>query len=152
MTNTNIAPHQEYPAGSVPEVFQLIEGLERRLIQFQVYTLRESKLTIPQYFILSLLSERDGRPFKELADVLACTRATVTGIVDTLEKKGLVTRNPNPGDRRSLLVKLTNRGRSLVLSTPGLEKTFGSCCDVLQPDESRELIRLLNKLSDSLPF
>jgi DNA-binding MarR family transcriptional regulator len=152
MINTNPALYDEYTAGSMPEVFQLIEGLEKKLKQFQGYTLKESKLTIPQYFILSLLSEKDGRPFKELADELACTRATITGIVDTLEKKDLVTRNPNPVDRRSLLVKLTDKGRALLQSTPGLEKTFGSCCDVLPLDESRELNRLLKKLSDSLPF
>ena len=135
------------------EIFQLIDGLEKRFRQFQGYTLKESKLTPPQYFILSLLAEEDGRPFKELAEAAACSRATITGIVDTLEKKGLVTRNPHPDDRRSMLVKLTETGRSLLQSTPGLEKTFGSCCcDVLPPEEMRELSRLLNKLSASLPF
>lgn len=139
-------------SGTMPEVFQLIDDLEKRFIHLQVYTLKQSRLTIPQYFILSILSEKDGRPFKELADVLACTRATVTGIVDTMEKKGLVERCPNPDDRRSLLVKLTDKGTVLLQSTPGLEKTFGNCCDVLLPVETYELSRLLKKLSDALPF
>jgi DNA-binding MarR family transcriptional regulator len=136
----------------MPEIFRLIDELEKRLIRFQAYSLKEANLTIPQYYILSLLSERDGRPFKELADELACSRATVTGIVDTLEKKDLVTRNANPVDRRSLLVRLTDNGKALLRSTPGLESTFGSCCDVLPEQEGRELSRLLKKLSDTLPF
>ncbi len=140
------------PSGSMPEVFQLIDDLEKRFIQLQVDTLKQSRLTIPQYFILSLLSDKDERPFKDLAELLACTRATVTGIVDTMERKGLVERRPNPDDRRSLLVKLTDKGKTLVQSTPGLEKTFGSCCDVLSPVETYELSRLLKKLSDALPF
>jgi hypothetical protein len=114
--------------GSMPEIFRLIAELEKRFRQFQGYTLKEARLTPPQYFILSLLSDNDGRPFKELAEALACTRATVTGIVDTLEKKALVTRT-------------------------GLESTFESCCcELLPPEESRELSRLLMKLSDALPF
>jgi DNA-binding MarR family transcriptional regulator len=140
-------------AVSMPEIFQRIEALEKRLKQFQGQTLKAARLTPPQYFILSLLAEKDGQPFKDLAEALACTRATVTGIVDTMEKKGLVVRRPNPEDRRSLLLKLTDKGKSLLKATPGLEKTFGSCCcDVLPPEEARELSRLLKKLSDALPF
>ncbi len=146
------ATTEQVSSSSMPEIFQLIDELEKRFRQFQGYTLKEAKLTIPQYYILSLLAEKDGRPFKELAEALACTRATITGIVDTLEKKELVTRNANPDDRRSLLVTLTDKGKALLQSTPGLESTYGSCCDVLPPEEGRELSRLLKKLSDLLPF
>jgi len=141
------------PASSMPAIFERIEGLEKRLTQFQGQTLKAARLTPPQYFVLSLLSERDARPFKELAAALGCTPATVTGIVDTMEKKGLVVRGPNPADRRSLLVKMTGAGKALLKTTPGLEKVFGSCCcNVLSAGEARELSRLLQKLSDSLPF
>ncbi len=138
---------------SMPQIFERIEGLEKRLRHFRGQTLKEAHLTPPQYFVLSLLGEHDGRPFKELADALGCTPATVTGIVDTMEKKGLAVRNPNPADRRSLLVKMTDKGKALLKATPGLEKVFGSCCcQTLSADETRELDRLLEKLSDSLPF
>ncbi len=146
------APEATTP-NSMPYIFERIEGLEKRLRHFRGQTLKEARLTPPQYFVLSLLGEQDGRPFKELADALGCTPATVTGIVDTMEKKGLVARNPNPADRRSLLVKMTERGKALLKATPGLEKVFGSCCcEVLSADEARVLGRLLQKLSDSLPF
>jgi DNA-binding MarR family transcriptional regulator len=151
MSDQKISPCPEN-SGAIPEVFQLIDDLEKRFIQLQTKTLKESRLTLPQYYILSLLMEKDGRPFKELAETLACTRATVTGIVDTLEKKALVARHPHPDDRRSMLVNLTDKGRALLQSTPGLEATFGCCCEALPPDESRELSRLLKKLSASLPF
>ncbi len=143
---------EKNPSGSMPEIFDLIGELDKRLGQFSRYTLKEAKLTPPQYYILSLLSEKDSRPFKELAELLSCSRATITGIVDTMEKKGLVVRKPNPEDRRSLFVSLTDQGRALVKATPGLDKTFGCCCDVLPVDEITELNRLLKKLSDSLPF
>ncbi len=146
------APKANTP-NSMPQIFERIEGLEKRLRHFRGQTLKEAHLTPPQYFVLSLLGEHDCRPFKELAAALGCTAATVTGIVDTMEKKGLVVRNPNPADRRSLLIKMTEKGKALLKATPGLENVFGSCCcEVLPADETRELNRLLEKLSDSLPF
>ena len=144
--------NEEYQSGSIPEIFQLIGLVEKKLKQFQRETIREANLTPPQYFILTLLWEKDGRPFKELASACHCSRATITGIADTLEKKELVTRAANPGDRRSLLVKLTEKGKSLKNSTPTLDKIFGNCCVGLEPDEARQLSQLLKKLNDSLTF
>jgi DNA-binding MarR family transcriptional regulator len=152
MMDVKVSPCPEN-TGSMPEILQLIDGLEKRFRLFQSYTLKESRLTLPQYYILTLLAEQDGRPFKDLAEALACTRATITGIVDTLEKKALVVRSPHPEDRRSMLVMLTEGGRSLLQSTQGLGETFENCCcELLPPDESAELSRLLKKLSDALPF
>jgi DNA-binding MarR family transcriptional regulator len=76
----------------------------------------------------------------------------MTGIVDTLERKGLVTREPNPDDRRSLLVKLTGEGWSLKDSTPTLEGIFRGCCVGLEPDEIQQLSQLLRKLNESLAY
>jgi DNA-binding MarR family transcriptional regulator len=143
---------QEYQTASMPEVFRLIELADKRLKQIQRETIREADLTPPQYFVLTLLWERDGRPFKELAAAVNCTPATMTGIVDTLEHKGLVTREPNPDDRRSLLVKLTEKGWSLQASTPTLDKIFRSCCVGLEPGEVRQLSQLLRKLNESLTY
>ena len=75
---------------------------------------------------------------------------TITGTFDVMEKKGLVTREPNPDDRRSLLARLTAEGRALQDSAPGLDKTFGSCCVGLEPDEFQQLGWLLSKLNNSL--
>ncbi len=135
---------------SYTEVFQLIDLVGKKLKQIQRQTIGEANLTPPQYLILMLLWEKDGRPLKELASACFYTRPTITGVVDTLEKKGLVTREPNPDDRRSLLVKLTDKGRLLIQSTPTLENTFKHCCYGLEPDEFEQLGRLLRKLDDSL--
>lgn len=139
--------------GGIPETFGVITELARRLHQFESRTLRESGLTPPQFFVLSLLSETDGRPLSELAEISSCTRATMTGIADTLERKGLASRCPSTDDRRSTQLWLTEQGRSLFETTTGLGEMFGGCCcELLPPEESRELSRLLAKLADALPF
>ena len=148
-TMTNSA-QEVYRPGSLPEIFQLVEMVARRMKQIHRDTLRDTDLTPPQYSVLSLLWQRDGRPFKELASATFCSPATMTGIVDTLEKKGLVTREPNPDDRRSLLVRLTPVGEGRRKSTPSLDRVFRGCCDGLPPNEAEQLSGLLHKLHDAL--
>ncbi|MFQ5555167.1 MAG: MarR family winged helix-turn-helix transcriptional regulator, partial [Acidimicrobiia bacterium] len=93
---------------------------------------------------------QDERPLKDLADVAFCTRATITGLVDVLERKGLVTREPNPDDRRSLLVTLTESGRDLRKTTPTVSDMYHGCCSGLRPEETRQLAALMAKLDSSL--
>jgi DNA-binding MarR family transcriptional regulator len=149
---SNTTTAEAYQPGSMPEIFQLIEMVGKKLKQLQNQTLRLAHLTPPQFFILTLLWQMDGRPFKDLALGLTCTRATITGIVDTLERKGLVYRAPHPSDRRSQLVQLTQEGRELQRKIPDLERMFRGCCAGLNPREGEELSRLLKKLDSSLNF
>jgi DNA-binding MarR family transcriptional regulator len=149
MPKIDVQPKTNQP-GSIPEIFLLIEQANKKLKKLQSQTLREANLTSSQYLILSLLGQENGQPFKDLAATLAYTPATVTGIVDTLERKGLIYRAPNPLDRRSQLVKLTEAGHAIQRSAPSLERTFRNCCASLEPAERQQLSLLLDKLIHSL--
>lgn len=140
----------QYESGSTPEIFRLVDTVAKKLTQLQRQTIRGAELTPAQYSMLNLLWEKDGRQFNELAAACCCSPSTITGIVDTMEKNGLVARVPNPNDRRSLLVELTERGRALENATPSLEKIFENCCGGMQPDELRRLADLLRKLNDTI--
>jgi DNA-binding MarR family transcriptional regulator len=50
----------------------------------------------------------------ELARLLQLDKSSVTGLVDRAERRGLVERLPCPADRRAVLVRLSDEGRSLV--------------------------------------
>jgi DNA-binding MarR family transcriptional regulator len=128
----------------------LVDTVAKKLRQLQRRTISDANLTPAQYSVLSLLWERDGRQFNELASACCCSPSTITGIIDTMERNGVVARVPNPDDRRSLLVRLTERGRDLHKATPNLDEIFGSCCEGIQPDELRQLSELLRKLNDTL--
>lgn len=67
-------------------------------------------LTFPQWFIVKSLRRDGRRTAKELADILGVTPANVTGIVDRLERDGLVTRSRGNEDRRVVYVRLTEAG------------------------------------------
>jgi DNA-binding MarR family transcriptional regulator len=64
--------------------------------------------------VLGLLRDNGATSPSELGQRLIVARATVTGVVDSLERRGYVRRTPNPADRRSLLVELTPDGRRVV--------------------------------------
>lgn len=53
------------------------------------------------------------RTMGEIAEVLHCDRSNVTGIVDSLEERGLARRTPSAADRRVKLIELTAEGRRL---------------------------------------
>ena len=51
---------------------------------------------------------------RTLAAALIVTSSTVTGLLDSLEKRGLVRRTPHPSDRRMLRIEITGAGRTLI--------------------------------------
>jgi DNA-binding MarR family transcriptional regulator len=150
--NTSVcdASDIQYDTGSLPEVFELIDTVSKKLTQVQRERIRAVALTPPQYSILNLLWEKDERQLNELADACCCSPSTITGIIDSMEKKGFVTREQNPNDRRSLLVKLTEEGEALKDGTPSMVKIFNGCCDGIEADELEQLAGLLRKLNDAI--
>lgn len=86
-----------------------------------------------------------------IGERLLVTRGTVTGLVDTLEKEGRLRRRPNPDDRRSVLVELTDDGLALIREV--MDRLFpaqAEMTDTLSAREKETLIRLLGKLGDGL--
>jgi len=73
------------------------------------------ELSPSQFNVLNLLHGLDdGRTQIDLSRELITHRSNVTGLVDRLEKRGLVQRRPVPGDRRAYHVTLTTAGNRLM--------------------------------------
>jgi DNA-binding MarR family transcriptional regulator len=101
--------------------------------------------------VLGILRDRGPMSPSELSQRLIVTRATVTGLIDSLERRGFVRRVPNPADRRSLLVEITPTGRDVLQRVRtivhGAEKAWMS---VLSEAELRTYIELLHRIQDGL--
>jgi DNA-binding MarR family transcriptional regulator len=76
--------------------------------------LRAIGLSIPQFDLLSTLTEREGITQSELAERLYVTKGNVSGLVDRLVDAGLVERRAIATDRRSYALHLTENGRKLA--------------------------------------
>ncbi|MFD8362199.1 MarR family winged helix-turn-helix transcriptional regulator [Streptomyces hygroscopicus] len=70
-------------------------------------------LTVPQYSVLAGLWEQDGRTAAQLCERLVMDSATITGVLDRLERAGLATRVPDQKDRRLVRLRLTSTGVAL---------------------------------------
>jgi len=72
------------------------------------------ELTREQLRVIFLLSFKGRASPGEVAESFGVPKANVTSVIDRLVGKGLVSRQENPGDRRSYILSLTEEGRSQV--------------------------------------
>jgi DNA-binding MarR family transcriptional regulator len=79
--------------------------------------IRQMGLTSSQFDIISTLGNTPGMTFNKLAEKTLTTKGELTGIIDRLEKKGLVRREVPKEDRRSFLAVLTPAGEKVFTET-----------------------------------
>lgn len=82
-----------------------------------------------------------------LADMANVTRATMTGLIDTLERDGLARREPDPTDRRMMSVQLTPKGEAFMRQIlPPYFRCIAELMSDLTPAECKSLVSALNKI------
>ncbi len=87
----------------------------------------------------------EPRTMGEVADVLHCDRSNVTGIVDSLEERGLARRTPSEGDRRVKLIELTADGRRLRARLMRAVEKPPPWLDGMSAADQRTLLDLLGR-------
>jgi DNA-binding MarR family transcriptional regulator len=120
----------------------LATTLERQLAPFGV--------TAQQAALLLHANRQQSSP-SQLMTVLGTDTAGMTKLLDRLEAKDLIERHPNPGDRRSVVIALTEHGRELA---PRLAPVFGRITKQLfsgfSTDEIRVLTTMLERMRGNL--
>jgi MarR family transcriptional regulator, organic hydroperoxide resistance regulator len=98
--------------------------LQQRVFGEMGQTLKPTGLSIPQFDVLSTLTEQEGLSQSDLAARLYVTKGNVSGLIDRLVDAGFVERRSAPGDRRSNAVFLTPEGRKVADEGIRLQKAF----------------------------
>lgn len=93
------------------DIYRLIVQLSRKVTSEFEEQLAQLDLTAPQAQLLRQLDE--PLPMVGAADRLHCDPSNITGIVDRLERRGLVVRRTATRDRRVKQLELTDEGRRL---------------------------------------
>jgi DNA-binding MarR family transcriptional regulator len=108
--------------------------------------------TIARFDLLSQLDRAPkGLTMGELSSRLMVTNGNVTGLTDALLREGLVSRAPEPGDRRSLRIRLTHAGKQFFdAMTPVHERWIDGLMTGLTRAEMAHLLELLGRLKQSL--
>ena len=108
--------------------------------------------TLPRFDLLAQLDRAPaGLTMGELSSRLMVSNGNVTGLAEALVREGLISRVPEPEDRRSLRLRLTNAGkRAFDAMTPVHEQWIDTVMQGLSRAEMAHLIELLGKLKQSL--
>jgi len=136
-----------------------VEALLNLIYTFDVIHARVSRkadahgLSMAAFNVLMILSrcENKGCPMRELSELLLVTRANITGLVDSLEKKSLVERTTDKSDRRICIARLTKKGEALLEAIlPEHYRVVREVFAGLNKTEKATLSALLTKLRRSV--
>jgi DNA-binding MarR family transcriptional regulator len=147
------AQHPDCDPLSVQVVLWVLRA-SSAVLGHQAEILREPDLSPSAFNVLMALRNTPGGVLEpcDIADRLLVTRPSVTGLLDTLENKGLIERRPHPADRRRRLVHLTASAHEVLTDHLShhyaeLERLLGG----LGRSERAELITLLRKIDGAVP-
>lgn len=130
----------------------IIASLRRIIRAVSLYSrqlLRQHNLTAPQLTCLRHLMRHGARSAGELAAGISLSQATVSGILDRLEKRRLVERRRSAEDRRRVVVALTPEGRELATSVPlPLQERFARRLAQLPEDRRQRIDSVLKEIVD----
>jgi DNA-binding MarR family transcriptional regulator len=124
--------------------------VDQRLHLAMGRALRRVGLSIPQFDVLSALSEGAGITQRQLAEALFVTKGNVSGLIDRLVQAKLVERRPAAQDRRSHALFLTEKGERLAAAGFAAQKSFvDNTLGKLSADELATLHLLLGRWRDA---
>jgi DNA-binding MarR family transcriptional regulator len=125
-----------------------VEGLAQLSFLVQNALARHAadhSLSLVQTRLLGILRDREPT-MNELARLLELDKSSVTGLIDRAERRGLVERIPSLADRRAVLVRLTEEGRSLVSEVSTLfESDVSRMLECLPVPDRDALSRLVSR-------
>jgi len=142
---------QAIPTDFKPEVDSILEATvylytESRRITKEVA--RRVELTGPQVTVLKVLEGVGDLSLSELSERIRAQNSTVTGIIDRMEREGLVVRARSTEDRRVINIRLTEKGAKIAreIAVEPME-VFRSALESLSLDEMQELFKILTKIA-----
>lgn len=124
------------------------------LLNAQTDELRPLGVSPSGFNVLMALRNTPGHTLepRDLSDRLLVSRPSVTGLLDTLQGKGLITRRTHGQDRRRVLVALTDAGLALLEQHfPTHYAEQRALVAALSPDEQATLVTLLRRVRGALP-
>lgn len=110
--------------------------------------LRPVGLTSGQFSLLNALNRPEPPPLGRVARLLAMDRTTLTAALRPLERNGLVATAIDPDDRRSRLLRLTDKGQGVLASAVPIWRDTHAAVEAglpaLQPDSLRVALKTLS--------
>ncbi len=112
---------------------------------------REHKTTLPRFDVMAALSRHPhGLKMSQLSGVLRVSNGNVTGIADRLSDEGLVERLAVPGDRRAIVLRLTEAGvAEFETQAQAHEDWINEMLSSVSPEEARAMAARLQAFANA---
>lgn len=134
----------------LPVVRQLAQAYQA----FESYSaadMRERGLTLTQFDVIATLGNQPPMSCKALGEKTLVTKGTLTGVLERLQAKGLISREVNPEDGRSQLISLTRSGQKLFEKNfPQHVSYLSKAFERLSATELKNIHAALEKLKAAL--
>lgn len=139
------APEADAKLGML--LFEVSKLIKRR---FEDLT-REYGMTLPQWRTLAELQKQGGISQSALAAAIDSDPMTISGILDRLEKRGVIEREPDPSDSRAKIARVTPEGAALVTTSRAVGREMvNQALDGLDEEEREALTRGLTHIQTNL--
>ena len=126
-------------------------ALRRVIRATDIYSKKLAKttgLTAPQMLLLQTISNRDEMTIGALAGAMSLSQATVTTIIDRLEKRHLVLRERSTVDKRKVYARLTPDATKILQQAPiPLQENFSTHFNLLEEWEQTMIISSLQRVA-----
>jgi DNA-binding MarR family transcriptional regulator len=106
----------------------------------------QAELSPLQFHVLHLIEPDRPMPMGRLAETMGCDASNVTGLIDRLEARGFVQRQPSPADRRVKVIQLTPTGSRLRAQLLRHVTEGSGRLSRLPLKDQRSLVRILEEL------
>ena len=120
----------------------LLTTAQHTVFQFLNSQLSAYDITPSQYGVLSCLWTREYATPKQISEILCLETSTISGVLDRMQKKGLVERFVNKEDRREIRVVVTEKGKALQ---EPIQQSIATVNEVVLRDFSEEEVQRLKE-------
>jgi DNA-binding MarR family transcriptional regulator len=135
--------------GGRRDLAAMIEPIRQRLVATEVEVLTGFGLSMWAYIVLLSLSEEPIRTQAALADAIKADRTRIIDILDDLQDRALISRRPDPADRRARLLSLTEAGRQLrEAAQASIQAREERLLSLLDPGRRTAFLDALGQLSN----
>lgn len=132
----------------IDEVLIALRRVTRAVDLHSKHLMKTSGLTAPQILILQTLRDNGDAIISDIAKQVSLSQATVTSIIDRLEKRELITRERSSRDKRKVYACLTQAGADTIRNAPTpLQEYFKRQFRDLQDWEQMQIISSLQRVA-----
>lgn len=129
------------------KLFIVLSRAHRKINDSANRSIAEFNLNPTEFAVLELLYHKGNQPLQHIGEKILIASGSITYVVDKLEKKGLVVRNPCSADRRVIYAEITDSGNTLMNEIfPIHEQFLHEQMSDLSNEEKNFLIHLLKKI------